>query len=200
MAYNAAVYTTRPARPDGAPPQRDIRFSRTEAALVEVMFRLLAHKSFSAITISEICAGASISRTAFYTHFEDKYSLVVHCIRELTQLLPAREGCETIEASIHCTLQAVRHRRAALRQLIKFEGSRELEYRINAVIVELYTHYFQVRLQAGGTLTVPLEVAAIYSSAGAVKLIEWWLKTDCDIPAEAMHSYIMQLHEKHIKA
>jgi AcrR family transcriptional regulator len=53
---------------------RDPGARSQRARIVDAMIRSCAEKTYSATTISDIVAGASISRTTFYKHFDDKRS------------------------------------------------------------------------------------------------------------------------------
>lgn len=56
--------------------EKDLRFRRTQADIYESLVILLKHKKFEEITVTEIVERAGISRSAFYNHYEDKYSLI----------------------------------------------------------------------------------------------------------------------------
>ena len=44
--------------------------------LAKALFRLMEQKPFSAISVSELCRAASISRQTFYSLFDSKESVV----------------------------------------------------------------------------------------------------------------------------
>ena len=44
--------------------------------LAQALFRLMEQKPFSAISVSELCRAASISRQTFYSLFDSKESVV----------------------------------------------------------------------------------------------------------------------------
>lgn len=48
----------------------------TKSALAASMKNLMKHKSFSKISVGEICENCGINRKSFYYHFRDKYDLV----------------------------------------------------------------------------------------------------------------------------
>lgn len=176
-----------------------MRSVRTRQALVEAMFGLLNDKEFDAITIQEICRAASISRTAFYLHFEDKYSLTLCCIEQVIKKIPAEKGGDTIESIILALLDAVFDRRKALQNLLKLEGSRELQIKMDQMFVNLYHNYYLERQKEGTLFPAPLEVTAIYNSAGVTKVMEWWIKRDCIDAKETILKYIMLLHEAQLE-
>lgn len=48
----------------------------TKSALAEAMKKLMVHKPFSKISISDLCEECGLNRKSFYYHFKDKYDLV----------------------------------------------------------------------------------------------------------------------------
>ena len=50
--------------------------------LAKALFRLMEQKPFSAISVSELCRAASISRQTFYSLFDSKESVVTYTLTE----------------------------------------------------------------------------------------------------------------------
>jgi AcrR family transcriptional regulator len=72
----------------------DPRVKRTRQLIVQAFIELLAEKSFRAISVQDVAERATVNRATFYAHFEDKYALMDHFIRNgfqqaLTSQLPA---------------------------------------------------------------------------------------------------------------
>ncbi|MCM1053387.1 MAG: TetR/AcrR family transcriptional regulator [Ruminococcus sp.] len=55
----------------------DLRITKTKKALFNSLLELMKIKAFEEITISDICEVALVNRSTFYTHFDDKYELLV---------------------------------------------------------------------------------------------------------------------------
>ena len=51
----------------------DIRIIKTRQAIEMAMSDLLKEKTFDQITTTELVKRAGISRSSFYTHYQDKY-------------------------------------------------------------------------------------------------------------------------------
>lgn len=62
--------------------EADPRVKRTRKLLQDAFMELLAEKSFHAITVLDIAERATLNRATFYAHFEDKYALIDHMVRE----------------------------------------------------------------------------------------------------------------------
>ena len=61
----------------------DPRIKRTRQLLQQALMELMAEKSFQAITVQDIAERATVNRVTFYAHFEDKYALLEHTMREM---------------------------------------------------------------------------------------------------------------------
>ena len=54
----------------------DPRVRRTRQLLHEAFVRLLAHRSFSDISVQDVTEAATLNRATFYAHYPDKYALL----------------------------------------------------------------------------------------------------------------------------
>jgi len=60
----------------------DPRVLRTRHLLENAFESLIGEKGFQAITVQDIAARAGVNRATFYAHFDDKYDLLDHGIRQ----------------------------------------------------------------------------------------------------------------------
>lgn len=60
----------------------DPRVKRTRKLLQETLMALLIERDFAAITVQDIVTRATVNRTTFYAHFEDKYALMDALLRD----------------------------------------------------------------------------------------------------------------------
>jgi len=58
------------------PVKTDIRIYKTKKAIFFAFEELLKQQKFSKINVQDICKESVVSRTAFYTHFKDKFDLL----------------------------------------------------------------------------------------------------------------------------
>lgn len=65
----------------------DRRVAKTRMHMIQTTLELLRKNSFSKISVSDICEEAMISRSTFYTHFEDKFALLDACMQQIGQEL-----------------------------------------------------------------------------------------------------------------
>ncbi|MDR0906403.1 MAG: TetR/AcrR family transcriptional regulator [Oscillospiraceae bacterium] len=67
----------------GNSKREDLRIIKTRKSLTDALHTLLQRCSFSKITVYDLCAEAMVSRSAFYTHFSDKYALLERWLTDL---------------------------------------------------------------------------------------------------------------------
>ena len=80
--------------------REDPRVTRTRKLIQDAFAELLAEKSFHAISVQDIAERATVNRATFYAHFEDKYALLDHLIRELFREELARHGLHGVPFSL----------------------------------------------------------------------------------------------------
>ena len=67
--------------------RRRRRREDSEQEILEAAERLLRERPFRELTVDDLMAATSQSRTAFYRHFTDRQDLLVHLIRDLNEEL-----------------------------------------------------------------------------------------------------------------
>lgn len=65
----------------------DVRVIKTKKAIENAFIDILSEKSFTKITIEEICTKANVNRMSFYNHYEDKYDLLNVVINNVKETL-----------------------------------------------------------------------------------------------------------------
>ncbi len=60
----------------------DPRVRRTRQLLEQAFLEALNEKGFQAVSVQDITGRAGVNRATFYAHFEDKYDLLDHSIRQ----------------------------------------------------------------------------------------------------------------------
>jgi len=62
--------------------KEDPRVKRTRSLLEQAFMDVLKEKGFQTITVQDITQRAGVNRATFYSHFDDKYDLLDHSIRQ----------------------------------------------------------------------------------------------------------------------
>ena len=65
----------------------DSRKDRTKLQLRDAMIQLLGEKSFDQISTTELVKLAKVSRSSFYTHYQDKYDMIEAYQRRLFETI-----------------------------------------------------------------------------------------------------------------
>ncbi len=58
---------------------------KTKDAIKKALEEVLSEKNFDQITVTEICDKADISRITFYTHYEDKFTMVEEIFSDMLE-------------------------------------------------------------------------------------------------------------------
>lgn len=161
----------------------DLRIQRTQKAIVDAFYELLDEKSFGSITVIDICDRALINRGTFYTHFEDKYSLLDKCISDIMY------GLHEQVKRAHGESDLITYYNEVMDLGIGFlDGNRR---RIRTIILkadsalvfdkvhEILTHNIVNRLSHArprdGKGSLPSDILAEFFAGGIISLIKWWL-------------------------
>ena len=69
----------------------DPRVKRTRQLLEQAFLELLEEKGFQSVTVQSIAERATVNRATFYAHFDDKFALLDHVIRDSFQKVLERK-------------------------------------------------------------------------------------------------------------
>jgi len=67
--------------------KEDVRIIKTRRALFKAMQELLKYQTYAYLKVYDICHEAYVSRSAFYSHFKDKYDILEQWLTELLCLI-----------------------------------------------------------------------------------------------------------------
>lgn len=163
--------------------KQDIRITRTHIALENVMLELLQEKSFSKITVNDICLKALVSRSTFYLHFEDKYQLLEYCLwAERERLEP---NCTSDkEQFIRELLENVKAKKEVYQNFISTNNDYELVEILRKMFYTFFYEFFEKLEQQGSKLAGSIQLMAVYYANGFVGMILWWINGDFKHPIE----------------
>ena len=65
--------------------KQDLRVVKTKRLLYDTLIDLMKEMPFEEIKVSDICKKALINRSTFYSHYNDKYELLVDFINVLKE-------------------------------------------------------------------------------------------------------------------
>ena len=112
---------------DGIFMKHEIQSLATKQALADSLKQLLAKKSFSKITVTEIVENCGFNRKTFYYHFEDIYSLLRWMLeQDLLSVVDSNELTSDPEKVIRFALHYIKQNRQLLTCVINELGHDEL--------------------------------------------------------------------------
>lgn len=170
----------------------DIRSKRTRTAILNAMLELLENKSFEKITIQNICDVAGISRTAFYLYFEDKYDLIVECIKFFVVGLMNKYTYKELTEFNNELLTFLMDNKLAIESLQKYNLGMELQNKMHAMFLELYENYYNDMEEHGEKISGIKKLVSVYNFQAVNGLIYWWIAMDYPVPKDLMVEYIVK--------
>ena len=176
----------------------DLRVQRTKKAILDTFFSLLEEKHFSNITIIDICEKALINRGTFYTHFEDKnqllekivYDMMMNFDAEVDKVHGDSDMVVYYNDMFDVSLGFIYENRARIKTLVTKADESILFNQVHAIIKNNIMKKVG-RLPA--TTEVTLEILAEFFAGGLIQVIEWWVTTDCVVPAEKIKDELYSL-------
>jgi AcrR family transcriptional regulator len=173
-------------------PEPSAKILQTRNFLAQHLKCLLEDRNFKKITVNDICQHSMISRSTFYLHFEDKYSLLRYCLKQ--EMSQWAESSKTLD--LHNYLIFV------LNDILKKKKFYENTL-VNANDHELYEIFFtefskffttkldQIFNQEQMT-SCPITIISAFYVGGITCSTIQWIKKDFSLPVEE----IAQCHEK----
>lgn len=169
----------------------DRRVRKTRAALVEALKRLMKHKMFSAITVSELCEAADINRSTFYYH----YSSTEAVLYELHEMFFDKM---VIKLNLSDVSSASINNLPELTDLLKTASNKNtdlyfmLVHDDNKLLQQHICKYFSTILIKDKV--EPLErYGIIYHLLASITIVQLWILEQCPCTAEEMASLVYKM-------
>ncbi|SFL35502.1 transcriptional regulator, TetR family [Gracilibacillus orientalis] len=176
----------------------DRRKKYTRMVLKDSLIQLMNEKTFSSITVKEVCSRADINRSTFYTHFTDVldllYSIEAEIIEEMNKSLNAFNFAKE-EESIQMTeklLEYIKERKEIFEALLENNTGTSFEKRVMDIAR---------RCVMNRALTANIDAASYLSTfmvSGAINVIKDWLFNDQKQSPKQMAELISQFTNKGI--
>ncbi|MDR1363486.1 MAG: TetR/AcrR family transcriptional regulator [Spirochaetaceae bacterium] len=171
----------------------------TRKALFESLIELMKSKSITHITIKEICDIADISRSTFYTYYDDQYDLL-KCMEEETasyiedtfkrfdKTITMNELAQIIEDM----LRYINCNNNSIQVLLSENGDIDFQKRFfqRLSYLQQTTDYFTESLGCGPEM---LKYYSAYVVNGSIALVQCWLKNDMDVPIPEIAKMLINL-------
>jgi AcrR family transcriptional regulator len=159
---------------------------QTKKILAEHLISMLENQSFKKITVNDICQHAMISRSAFYLHFEDKYSLLSYCMEmELLRWAKVMQ-CSDFHSYLVFVLNEILKKRNFYNNTFVSAQDSELYAMFYTLFSRFFTAGLEKLLDQGQTLPYPVSIISAFYVGGITCSIIQWIKKDFSISVEEM--------------
>jgi AcrR family transcriptional regulator len=167
-------------------PESSAKSQQTKKILSEHLISMLEDQNFKKITVNDICQHAMISRSAFYLHFEDKYSLLRYCME--MELLRWEEFMQYSDFHTYLVFvldNILKNRNFYNNTLVSVQ-----DHELYAMFYDLFSQFFTTvlvkLLDQKQTLPYPVSIISAFYVGGITCSIIQWMKKDFDISVEEM--------------
>lgn len=156
--------------------RQDLRVKKTQRLLATAMLTLLEKRTFAKITVNDICTEAMISRTAFYSHFADKYDLLNFCMQALQQSVFEERSETTLRGKIRSALELVAENVKIFRNLLMSDLDTEVIEMMRRAFHESFEQLLCEHELDKDSLPGPPELISVYYASGIASVIVVWIK------------------------
>ena len=178
----------------------DPRVKRTRQLLLQAFWALLEEKhNIHSISVQEIAERATVNRTTFYAHFEDKYALLESWMREkfhqaLESQLPASSILQI--STLHTLILSVFNFLALVRQYAKPSNLQLEPLFERALQQELYALLLRWLREAPSVIPLlkeSLETTALVISWAILGSAGQWSREEQTCSAEEMTHHVLTI-------
>ena len=171
----------------------DRRIQRTRKLLFDALLDLILEKGYEAVTVQHIIDRASVGRSTFYAHFENKDQLLYGSHQALNRLLFST-GDNTTEKIDFLTLytHAQQHSHVAQAMLGKKGGKLVIGYFRDAMSFKILSE--MKKTQQSEKNEMMLSFTAEATAAALSRLLTYWLDQDMPFTVEEMAQKSQKLY------
>jgi AcrR family transcriptional regulator len=182
----------------------DLRVRRTRKLLQRALLEAASEKGFAHVTVSDIAERAMVNRATFYRHYEDKYDLLAHYIRELSELIESDEGKTSSDNSLAQSpdmppglVNLLRHIQANAdfyRVMLGSQGDPSFcAQSFRNYIEQGFRRKLSSQPAQSDPSRPPIDLTVSYILGAGVSAIVWWLENDRPCLPEQMAVWLYQL-------
>ncbi|MEG0328507.1 MAG: TetR/AcrR family transcriptional regulator C-terminal domain-containing protein [Erysipelothrix sp.] len=162
----------------------------TTLAIYHGLFELLESANFDSISVNDICQTSLISRTTFYSYFEDKYQLVLYCFSEERNKLDIVKGV-SIDKNLLVFLSRIKEKQSIYHNLFTSTLNRELNQMVASQIEETIESLVPTTMDKEKR-----DVILNLYSGGIVYTIMKWIDSGCLISEVTLADTLYQQLKK----
>lgn len=176
----------------------DLRVIKTKNLIYNTLIELMKDKTFEEIKVSDICNKALINRSTFYSHYEDKYDLLVDFINSLkdefvTELNKNNSNLNTKEYYIELIkifLNHIEERKEMYTSImINNRNSIMMDILLDVVNNDLLKKMSSDEFKS----SIPSDIIAKFYLGGVINIGVEWLKDNKKYSKDDIIKYISEL-------
>ena len=154
----------------------DIRIIKTRQAIEMAMSDLLKEKTFDQITTTELVKRAGISRSSFYTHYQDKYEMIDQyqsVFFTKVETIFDQNGTDVRNAIFE--IFDFLYQESVLSALLSGNGTREIHIYLRQKLKTLLTTVIPPHLSPKKMDQVRIDYQTTYSAHAVVGMVQSWI-------------------------
>ena len=183
----------------------DLRIRRTRKLLQKALLEAASEKGFAHVTVRDITERAMVNRATFYRHYEDKYDLLAHYMKELSGYIDRDEGetspgnqlmpnLDTPPAGVAKLLRHIQVNADFYRVMLGKQGDPTFcAQSFRDYIEQGYREMLSRQDDQFDSRRPPVDLTVNYLLNAGIGAIVWWLESDQPCSPEQMAVWLYQL-------
>jgi len=183
----------------------DLRVRRTRRLLQKALLEAASENGFAHVTVRDITERAMVNRATFYRHYEDKYDLLAHYMKELSEFIDSDEAeaspgnqplpsLDTPPSGLAKLLWHIRANADFYRVMLGKQGDPSFcAQTFRNYIEQGYRRILSSQASQSDPSRPPIDLTVSYILQAGVGAIVWWLENDQPCSPEQMAVWLYQL-------
>lgn len=157
-----------------------------KTTLLHAMEDLLHKKPFSKISVNELCEYAQISRSAFYSYYEDKYQLFSCCISEKHKTLNELKSLHQPRDFFAVMLDFIQTEKKFFYNAFGSSEDEEIKEIFYQFFYQEFSDLLDEKLRQGISLPGPVEIISAFYIGGLTNTVIRWIKSNYKFSKEEL--------------
>lgn len=154
--------------------------------LLQAMEDLLYKKSFSKISVNELCEYAQISRSSFYAYYEDKYQLFSCCMAQKHEVLKQLKAAYNPKDFLMIMLDFIQSEQQFFYHALGSSDDEEIKEIFYQFFYQEFFDILNTKIQQGIPLSGPVEIVSAFYIGGLTSTIIRWIKSNYKFSKEEL--------------
>jgi AcrR family transcriptional regulator len=177
----------------------DHRVRYTRKILTDRLIELMKARPVAEISVKEICVQADVSRSTFYSHYEDVYHLLAEIedevfayFNDMVDNISAKCGNREFEAIFQKMLQYIADNDNSIQVLLSANGDIGFQTKFFRRFIVYGRNMLQDASENPNEASIH-EGCSVFVVHGAVGLLQYWLKHNMHIPIPVLAKLLVKL-------